>query len=42
MKLCTKTCEVEEVIHCLLVIWIQMTLPLATVEGVGEVGCEEI
>ena len=42
MELCTKTCEAEKVIHCPLVIWIQMTSSSATVEGVGKVGCEEI
>ena len=36
------TREVEEVIHCPLVIWIQMTSSLATVEGIGEAGHEEI
>ena len=42
MELCTKTHEAEEVIHCPSVIWIQMTSSSAAVEGVREVGCEEI
>ena len=42
MELCTRTREVEEVIHCPSVIWIRMTSSSATAKGVGEAGCEEI
>ena len=42
----TRTREDEEVIHCPLVVWIQMTSSLvvssATEVGAGEAGCEEI
>ena len=41
-ELCTRTHKVEEVSHCPSVIWIWMTLSLATAEGIGEVGHEEI
>ena len=37
-----RTREVEEVIHCPSMTWIWMTSSLATEEGVGEEGCEEI
>ena len=41
-KICTRTLEAEEVIHCPLAIWIRMISSLSMAEGVGEVGCEEI
>ena len=41
-ELWSRTLEVEEVIHCPLVIWIQMTSSSFTAEGIGEAACEEI